>query len=77
MMRSHIDELGNQAVITVTCHNGTTREKEMSEWQIEVRYQMRCWLAFRAGIIRQSNDSSITSLEYDSTIYSIGVEMEP
>lgn len=56
---------------------GTTREEEMSEWQIEVLYQMRRWLAFRAGVVRRSNDSSINSFEFDSTVYSIGLEIAP
>lgn len=56
---------------------GTARQEDLVEWSLDLRYRIRRWLTIGIGASRQSADSTITSLEYDVTIYRIGIEFAP
>lgn len=56
---------------------GTARQEDLKQWNFELRYQMRRWLALTAGLVKQTNDSSSESLEFDATIVSLGFVLAP
>jgi hypothetical protein len=56
---------------------GTERQEQMTEWTFDLGYRIRRWLTIEIGAAQQSSDSSIESLEYDLTVYRLGVQFAP
>ncbi len=56
---------------------GTERQEDLVEWSFDLRYRIRRWLTLGIGATMQSANSTIDSLEYDVTIYRIGIEFAP
>lgn len=56
---------------------GIDRKEEMTEWSFNLDYRLRRWVFLQFGVALQSTDASQESLEYDQTIFQLGVRLAP
>lgn len=56
---------------------GSERKEELTELTFELGYRIRRWLTLGFELERRSTDSTINALEYDQTIYRLGMEIAP